>query len=401
LGAADPKQVLAARLRRFLEFVRPLLLSDTAVDRARLKRLRNMTDLRLQDLAVGRPALSLTDLSGVMAYTEGGPSFAAVARERGMLSPQQVELALAHDGPEIGLAISAVLLQNGFDAARLGELMGRFVAQEAAAPRPRPAPEAPAPVRLPPKVRSLMGAAAELWSIPGPILAIRTMLVDPEASDAEVSAAVEAQGGLAARLDELARRLGEDASEPGRERFGRRLTVAAMLEVLDRPGRLDRAAFWAHSLWVAHAAALVCRQREAGDTEEFFLAGLLHDIGKLALDRALGSPMDQLLEQVRGGARFEQAEARLLGVSHAAVGALVGEHWKLPAPLVEAARHHLEEPSLIESLSVPPAAKIVGMLCGMEASRASVESVGRFFRMGRAALEELGAAARERARAGV
>jgi hypothetical protein len=76
--------------------------------------------------------------------------------------------------------------------------------------------------------------------------------------------------------------------------------------------------------------------------DEAFVAGLLHDVGKMALEAC--APRDALA-RVGDQARTENvplymAEASILGVDHARAGAALAEKWNLPAPLVSALRWH-------------------------------------------------------------
>jgi len=95
----------------------------------------------------------------------------------------------------------------------------------------------------------------------------------------------------------------------------------------------DRDGFWRHSLAVASAAELIAeRHVELGvRPEEAFVAGLLHDMGKLALEvilpRAYGRVLGLAERRQTSSAR---AEAQLLGVDHHTIGKRLADHWGLP-----------------------------------------------------------------------
>ncbi len=98
---------------------------------------------------------------------------------------------------------------------------------------------------------------------------------------------------------------------------------------------------WEHSLAVALAARSLAVHCQYGAREEAFVGGLLHDIGKVILDRSLREPYQEVLERVyNDGQSFVEAETEVLGFDHTEVGALVVARWGLAPALQEAVRLH-------------------------------------------------------------
>ncbi|MGA2243504.1 MAG: HDOD domain-containing protein [Verrucomicrobiota bacterium] len=103
---------------------------------------------------------------------------------------------------------------------------------------------------------------------------------------------------------------------------------------------------WRHSLMTATAAEIVAL--EAFDlhveTPVAFTVGLLHDIGKLAMNQALTPETQheirQLVEQ-QSCSRTE-AEKKILGAHHGEIGACLLKSWNLPEEIVEAVANHHE-----------------------------------------------------------
>jgi putative nucleotidyltransferase with HDIG domain len=102
---------------------------------------------------------------------------------------------------------------------------------------------------------------------------------------------------------------------------------------------LDRVRMWQHALAVATVARHLAQTRGL-DAEAAFVAGLLHDIGKMALSHSLQEQYRAVLEAVEEGADFVEAERAVLGCDHAQVGAEAARRWSLPEPLVQAIEHH-------------------------------------------------------------
>jgi HD-like signal output (HDOD) protein len=105
----------------------------------------------------------------------------------------------------------------------------------------------------------------------------------------------------------------------------------------------DHEGYWRHSLCVAVAAKLIARQRgiAPGLLEEYFAAGLLHDIGKLPLAAALPRDYPSVLK-ASGSRRIPlfQGETKTLGLNHNEAGELVARAWKIEGALADAAIHH-------------------------------------------------------------
>jgi len=103
-------------------------------------------------------------------------------------------------------------------------------------------------------------------------------------------------------------------------------------------------AFCEHSTRVSQNAQALCKAEKIGAaaSDSAFTAGLLHDLGKLALAANFAEQYVQMLETVRAAKISEaEAEARVFGTTHAELGASLLASWGLPRPIVEAvARHH-------------------------------------------------------------
>jgi putative nucleotidyltransferase with HDIG domain len=75
-------------------------------------------------------------------------------------------------------------------------------------------------------------------------------------------------------------------------------------------------------------------------TETAFLAGLLHDIGKIALDRCFTKEYAPVVRAIAGGQDDLEAEKAILGTTHAEVGVEVAINWSFPDTIQDAIRDH-------------------------------------------------------------
>ena len=108
--------------------------------------------------------------------------------------------------------------------------------------------------------------------------------------------------------------------------------------------RLHR--LWNHSLDVAQAVEQLAQKTSKADPAEAFLAGLVHDIGRLAFSIMPPRFLERFYRLTDGGCPPVQAELCLSGRSHPEVGAETLLEWKFPAAAVDAVRwHHAPERS--------------------------------------------------------
>jgi len=132
------------------------------------------------------------------------------------------------------------------------------------------------------------------------------------------------------------------------------LTVGLFDQLKAVPGGLPPSeveAVWTHSFEVAQAARAIAEAEEAGRSlaEEAFIAGLLHDVGKLFLapvqaqgegDGDAPAPRKPLVP--RAGETVADVERRLYGATHGEAGGYLFGLWGLPAGVVEAVAFHHE-----------------------------------------------------------
>jgi putative nucleotidyltransferase with HDIG domain len=100
---------------------------------------------------------------------------------------------------------------------------------------------------------------------------------------------------------------------------------------------------WDHSLAVALAGQRIARECGYPKVEEAYLAGLLHDIGKIVLDFCRREDYARVVERVYNEhVSFITAEREEMGLDHATVAGLVAKEWKLSPGMIEAVRQHHE-----------------------------------------------------------
>jgi putative nucleotidyltransferase with HDIG domain len=103
---------------------------------------------------------------------------------------------------------------------------------------------------------------------------------------------------------------------------------------------MDAAGFWLHSVAVAVLAERLAFELACGTPDMLFTAGLLHDVGKLAVGTYVARGKAPIRERMLDGRPFVLAEREVIGHDHAEIGAAVAEAWNLPRPARWAIRWH-------------------------------------------------------------
>jgi putative nucleotidyltransferase with HDIG domain len=106
---------------------------------------------------------------------------------------------------------------------------------------------------------------------------------------------------------------------------------------------LNMEGFWRHSLCVGVTAKILARQRgiDPKQVEEYFTAGLLHDIGKIPLNAVLSKEyMLTVSIADRERTSLFRAEEKTLGMNHVQAGAMIVKAWRLEGPVGDAIVNH-------------------------------------------------------------
>jgi HD-like signal output (HDOD) protein len=99
--------------------------------------------------------------------------------------------------------------------------------------------------------------------------------------------------------------------------------------------------FWRHSIACAITASIIAKKCKMPAAEQFFIAGLLQNIGSLVMYQTVPElAKEAITSSLFGSETLEESEQRLLGFDHSHVGEALAKNWRLPAALTEIIRHH-------------------------------------------------------------
>ncbi len=209
-------------------------------------------------------------------------------------------------------------------------------------------------------LETLLIKAEGLISFPDVCIRINAMVNDPEVSAADIGKVIQQDPALTARLLRIANSpLYGFAAEIGT--VSRAVTVLGNKEIRDlafatsaikafniKPGLATIEELWAHNIYCATACRYLTAASTKGRTESIFIAGLLHDIGRLLFLSLL--PEDSVLaiqrlsETGHGESNLCLAEQEVIGFDHTEAGGELILQWNLPDSLYECVRYH-HEPS--------------------------------------------------------
>ena len=197
--------------------------------------------------------------------------------------------------------------------------------------------------------RNALRDVKNLPTLPGIVIKLTSMAEDPDTTTEQMGKVISKDHILAAKLLKLVnssfygfpQRISSLSSAIILLGFNviKSLIISASIFEFMEDNDVE---LWEHSLGCAVICNVLAKRLGVSDTEEISTAGLIHDIGKVAIKMELGAEyeMIQTLAQDRE-ISTRQAEMEILGLDHAEVGGWLAKTWNLPGKLIEPiAMHH-------------------------------------------------------------
>ncbi len=202
-------------------------------------------------------------------------------------------------------------------------------------------------------LESLLSRIADVPTLPTSVLRVMQMIEDPFCSSSDLAKVIQADPAMAAKVLKLAnssyygfrQKIGnvpQAVTLLGFATLKNTLLAAAVFDMFRVAGTgFDLNALWKHSVTTATAAKLIAKRVRYPQSEKAFTAALLHDVGKIILARFLPQALSEIVDTVLGEQMaMYDAEKKVLGLSHPALGAWTLGRWGLPSPIVEAVEFH-------------------------------------------------------------
>jgi HD-like signal output (HDOD) protein len=208
-------------------------------------------------------------------------------------------------------------------------------------------------------ILDLVNKTVELPTIPDVLIKLNKVIADPDASAEHVASEVSKDPAIATNVLRLVNSayfglpVRVSAVSTAVSIMGFRMTKkvalkAAVFSVFgaqkDKLPHFDPEKFWMHSTFTGVAARSIGKvspRFQAADSEDLYICGLLHDIGKIILHETMRDRYADALAQAAASGRPElEVEGDVLGFNHADVGSVLAIKWFLPEDLTIAIRYH-------------------------------------------------------------
>ncbi len=209
-------------------------------------------------------------------------------------------------------------------------------------------------------IEELIAESEDLAALPQVVMRVIDLTMNPKATAADVEKIIGTDQALAGRILSLA-----NSSYYGLPRrisslreavvflgfktirnLAMAITTFNMFLGKSDSASLTRRTLWRHSMDTAQCARIITSRlhpsdRETFGTEEAFTCGLLHDVGKLALDKSRPALFLSISESARThNVRFFEIEQKALPWTHTHIGMALGAKWNLPTPVCETIGFH-------------------------------------------------------------
>ncbi|MES2627295.1 MAG: HDOD domain-containing protein [Pseudomonadota bacterium] len=203
-------------------------------------------------------------------------------------------------------------------------------------------------------VSDLVNETNVFISLPEICFKLRRVLVEPLHTRKDVASIIHLDTALSARLLRIVNsayfglpvrisNISQALGIIGEQELNNLVFVTAIVKSFSSTsGSFDIKQFWRNSIFVAIIARNFAKRANLSGKEEYFLAGLLLNIGKLVLYAKEPELRATVEEEIANSGRADfEVEKDLLGYDHAEVGAELASNWNFPETLIESiAKHH-------------------------------------------------------------
>ncbi len=256
----------------------------------------------------------------------------------------------ATEGAGLGIILSAMLLKNAGMDVRIITLAPEVDSMKVslAVPFEQRSIEITSAIK-----DTIMEDVKSLPTFPEDVMEIREMCRNPDTTIEAISGRISRDPSLTADVLKLSnsagfitgkriKTVGEAVMVIGLRNLEMVLTAAFARKILDKRYR-RYGQVWEHCNRTAFYARMIALDMGfSGISEQALIAGLLHDIGKFVL-LSTGSGVVSRISSIVKNRRIRSTaiiEEISIGISHAAIGALMAERWNFPDELIEAIRYH-------------------------------------------------------------
>ncbi len=218
------------------------------------------------------------------------------------------------------------------------------------------------------KLRSIETTIHRQWAFPFTVIKALDIIKSTSSCCSELARCIEADPAASAALIKVANavyyakresRVTEVREAVVRLGFRETNNLLACLALIDLSPEdrknygFKREEFWLHSLATGLIAEKLCSFCGHHAPELAFIAGLIHDLGKIPLDNNFESVFPRLLEETTNSvSSFYKTEERFMGFSHAKLGHYLTSQWNFPSVISMAILYH-HDPDMVLTTTIP------------------------------------------------
>ena len=195
----------------------------------------------------------------------------------------------------------------------------------------------------------------DLPPMPHVVIKIQQLISDLNSDTTKLAGIIESDQAIAAKVLKMANSafygmsgrissIHQASLLLGYQTLGEIVTMAGAADMLsgNMPGYgYDSRALWQHSLAVAFTSKMIAERKNRDRIHEAHTAGLIHDVGKIILDRHVLENKDRISEYMAQEEKtFLDAERCFFGFDHAEIASEICRTWKIPETVSLAIRYH-------------------------------------------------------------
>lgn len=205
-----------------------------------------------------------------------------------------------------------------------------------------------------PDPKRLITSITKIAALPDVCIKFSTALRDPKTSNRELEEILSDDVAMAARVLRIANSamysfpsrvdtISQAATIIGYKQLNDIVLACSVINMFKGLPQdlVDMESFWRHSIACAVAARIIAAHRRVANIEQYFTAGLLHDVGRLIIFVELPKHASEILSKSKETSTpMYKIEQEVLGFDHAKLGGMLLSNWKLPKRLVDSVAYH-------------------------------------------------------------
>jgi HD-like signal output (HDOD) protein len=209
------------------------------------------------------------------------------------------------------------------------------------------------------KILNTLRDIRNLPTLPNVVMEILRLCDDPNSNTREIAALIENDPVLTTKVLKLVNSSYFGLSKElysvnqalvliGYNQMKNLILSTSMLQMFKKDtqvGSFSRRELWKHSIGVGIATRFLSKRYRVENPEQAFVAGLIHDVGKVIIDWFFHEHFVKIIDLVeQESCWIREAEQRVMKVTHEDIGSYLTTRWHLPDLFRETIAYH-HEPS--------------------------------------------------------